>query len=66
MKIDLNTKIAIGIIVGIAIIGLVFGISSSEDKVIEDIDLDQIDTISDDKGRQFSLELSDTVTAVGP
>lgn len=66
MKIDLNAKIAIGIIAGIAIIVLVLGFSSSEDRVIKDIDLDGIDIISDDEGRQFSLELADTVTAVGP
>lgn len=63
----MNTKIIAGIIVGVAIIMLIFGFSS-EDKVIKDIDSDEIEIISDnyDEGKQFTLGLSDSVTAVGP
>lgn len=63
----MNSKIVIGIIVVILVVaGISYAASSSDSN--EDFDVISSDnpTISDDEGKQFSMEFSDSVTASGP
>jgi len=64
----MNSKIIIGIIIGIAIIvgvGYSSSVSDSDEKVQVIIEEDVISE-SNNEGQQFSLKLSDSVTASGP
>lgn len=63
----MNSKIIGGIVVGIAIIVVVFGFATSENELEEVVELNELEIISDStEGQQFSLELSDTVNTKGP
>jgi len=64
----MNSKIIIGIIIGIVIIiGIGFSVGnyeSQENKQI--IDNNQVEIADNSEGRQITLELNDSVTAIGP
>ena len=60
----MNVKLAITIVVGIAIIvGIGYGISNSESDSNEDLEI----ILDEDAGnRQFTVKLSDGISASGP
>jgi len=68
----MNTKIVVGVIIGIIIvIGLGYGFTNSEnnsnsDQQIISEEVQLIEPVDDDEGTQFTIELSDTVTTTGP
>ena len=66
----MNAKIAIGIIVGIAIlVGIGYGVGNQNSEPVDDIESpieDNTETVTDTQGKQFILELNDKVTASTP
>ena len=64
----MNVKIVIGIIAGIIIlVGIGYGVGNQNSDPVDDIEISIDDnTETDTQGKQFTLELSDRVTAVGP
>ena len=63
----MNSKIIIALIVGIiVIIGIGFGMSNSENDNFEEKGDVKQEIDENDQGKQFSIKLSDSVTAAGP
>jgi len=66
----MNAKIAIGIIVGIAVIvGIGYGVGNQNSEIQDDIEVpidDLTETVIDTQGKQYTLELNDSVKARTP
>ena len=69
-KFRMNAKIGVIIIIGIAVIvGIGFGLSNSENESNEEFELIPDNgsvELQDSEGKQFTLELSDSVTVTRP
>ena len=68
----MKAKIIVGIIIGVIIvIGLGYGFSNTEngssiDQQVITEDVQVAEPVDDNKGNQFTIELSDSVTTTGP
>jgi len=66
----MNARIAIGIIVGIAIlVGIGYGVGNQNSEIQDDIEVsidDLTETVIDTQGKQYTLELDDSVRTKEP